>query len=148
MDLVPHQTDILEFIQAGVSGFILKDADINEFYKTIRAVDKGAQVLPPNLTGSLFTQIIKHAVTEFKPSIIEKFVQLTKREKQVIDLVADGLTNKEIAQRLKLSTYTAKSQVHNILEKLALQTRLQIVNFVHMTETSQSSTDTESSNSK
>ena len=51
LDLIPLQTDVLEFVQAGVSGFILKDANITDFYKTIRSVFEGAQVLPPHLTG-------------------------------------------------------------------------------------------------
>ena len=68
MDLLPIQADVFEFVQAGVSGFILKDAGIKEFLKTIRLVYKGTQVLPPNLTGSLFSQIVEHAISEFKPS--------------------------------------------------------------------------------
>ena len=53
-------------------------------------------------------------------------VRMTKRERQVIELIADGNTNKEIAQKLHLSTHTVKSHVHNILEKLSLSTRVQI----------------------
>jgi DNA-binding NarL/FixJ family response regulator len=56
---------------------------------------------------------------------------MTKRERQVIELIADGHTNKEIAQNLHLSTYTVKSHVHNILEKLALSTRVQIAKYLH-----------------
>jgi DNA-binding NarL/FixJ family response regulator len=56
---------------------------------------------------------------------------MTKREKQVIELISEGHTNKEIAQELHLSTYTVKSHVHNILEKLALSTRVQIAKYLH-----------------
>lgn len=132
MDLVPLQTDVYEFVQAGVSGFILKDANVTDFFKTIRAVFQGAKVLPPHLTGSLFSQIIEHAIAASKPSAIEESVRMTKREKQVIELIADGSTNKEIAQSLHLSTYTVKSHVHNILEKLALNTRVQIAKHAHL----------------
>ena len=62
MDLIPLQADVFEFVQAGVSGFILKDANVAEFYKTIRSVHQGAKVLPPLLTGSLFSQIVEHAI--------------------------------------------------------------------------------------
>ena len=120
MDLIPIQSDIVIFVEAGVSGFILKDASIAEFLKTIRLVYQGTRVLPPHLTGSLFSQIVDHAINEFKPSAIVESVRLTKRERQVIALIADGSTNKEIAQKLHLSTFTVKSHVHNILEKLAL----------------------------
>jgi DNA-binding NarL/FixJ family response regulator len=56
---------------------------------------------------------------------------MTKRERQVIDLIADGLTNKEIGLILHLSPYTVKSHVHNILEKMTLHTRVQIAKFAH-----------------
>jgi len=131
MDLIPLQADVLEFVQAGVSGFILKDATVNDFLKTIRSVVKGLQVLPPNLTGSLFSQIVENALNGLQPSEIIDSVRMTKREKQVIELISEGYTNKEIAQELHLSTYTVKSHVHNILEKLALSTRVQIAKYLH-----------------
>jgi DNA-binding NarL/FixJ family response regulator len=134
MDLIPLQTDVFEFVQAGVAGFILKDASIAEFLKTIRSVYQGAQILPPHLTGSLFSQIVEHAINGSKPSAIVESVRMTKREKQVIELIADGSTNKEIAQKLHLSTYTVKSHVHNILEKLALNTRVQIAKHAHLSD--------------
>ncbi len=134
MDLVPVQEEILEFVQEGVWGFILKDATVNDFLRTIRTVAEGNKVLPTNLTDSLFSQIVDHAVRGPKSSILIKSVRMTKREKQVIELIADGLTNKEIAQKLNLSTYTIKSHVHNILEKLALHTRVQIAKYAHTSE--------------
>jgi DNA-binding NarL/FixJ family response regulator len=134
MDLIPVQADVFEFVQQGVSGFILKDATITEFLKTIRSVAKGFQVLPPNLTGSLFSQIVDHAISRSNTSELMESVRMTKRERQVIELIAEGNTNKEIAQVLHLSTYTVKSHVHNILEKLALSTRVQIAKYAHDAE--------------
>ncbi len=134
MDLVPLQEDLLVFVQAGVSGFILKEATVDDFLRTIRSVAGGAKVLPPHLTESLFSQIVGKAVIESKPSKLVEYVKMTKRERQVIDLVADGLTNKEIAQKLHLSTYTVKSHIHNILEKLALHTRVQIANYARTSD--------------
>ena len=136
MDLIPTQEDILEFVRAGVSGFILKDATIDDFLKTIRLVAQGIKVLPSLLTGSLFSQIVDHAIhgaKEHSNKLMES-VRMTKRERQVIELVSEGMTNKEIAQRLHLSTYTVKSHVHNILEKLALHTRVQIAKYAHTSE--------------
>jgi DNA-binding NarL/FixJ family response regulator len=141
MDLIPLQADVFEFVQAGVSGFILKDATVNDFLKTIRSVAKGRQILPPNLTGSLFSQIVEQAIIESKPSILIDSVRLTKRERQVIELISDGYTNKEIAQQLHLSTYTVKSHVHNILEKLALNTRVQIAKYLHDSRKKDSASD-------
>jgi DNA-binding NarL/FixJ family response regulator len=78
MDLIPLQTDVLDFVKAGVSGFILKDANVAEFFKTIRSVYKGAQVLPPNLTGTLFSQIVEHAINGSSPSTIVESVRYDK----------------------------------------------------------------------
>lgn len=144
MDLIPSQSDVFEFVQAGVSGFMLKDISVSEFLKTIRSVYQGTQVLPPHLTGSLFSQIVEHAINGFKPSAIVESVRMTKRERQVIELIADGSTNKEIAQKLHLSTYTVKSHVHNILEKLALSTRVQIAKHAHLSESYKTAIDTTS----
>jgi DNA-binding NarL/FixJ family response regulator len=141
MDLIPMQADVFEFVQAGVSGFILKDATVIDFLKTIRSVAKGFQVLPSNLTGSLFSQIVEHAVNGSKPSTLLESVRMTKRERQVIELISEGHTNKEIAQKLHLSTYTVKSHVHNILEKLALNTRVQIAKYAHDTKKIKSASD-------
>jgi DNA-binding NarL/FixJ family response regulator len=58
-------------------------------------------------------------------------VRLTERERQVIDLLGEGLSNKEIAARLHIAIHTAKSHVHNVLEKLALHTRLEVAAFSH-----------------
>ena len=126
MDLVPIQEDILRFVEAGVSGFILKDASVNELTNTIRSVNNGEKVLPSILTGSLFSQILEYGVKELSPAILVQSVRMTKREREIVELIAEGLANKEIAHKLNISIYTVKSHVHNILEKMALNTRVQI----------------------
>ena len=126
MDLVPIQEDVMQYVEAGVSGFILKDATIPEFTKTIRCVAAGEKVLPANMTGSLFSQIVDYGVKELGPSKLTQAVRMTSREREIVSLIAEGLANKEIAHKLNISIYTVKSHVHNILEKMALNTRVQI----------------------
>ncbi len=130
MGLIPSQQDIIEFVQAGAAGFILKDATMEDVLGTIRAVARGIKILPPLLTGSLFTYVIDHALRNGKGKLRDA-VQVTKRERRIITLIAEGMSNKEIAQLLNLSTCTVKSHVHNILEKMALHSRLQIAIFNH-----------------
>ena len=134
MDLVPIQEDILRFVEAGVSGFIVKDASIAEFTKTIRSVAGGDKVLPPTMAGSLFSQIMDYGVNELGPSELIQSVRMTKREREIVELIAEGLANKEIAYKLNLSIYTVKSHVHNILEKMALNSRVQIAIHAHSAE--------------
>ena len=138
MDLLPAQEDIIAFIKAGANGFIVKDATIEDFVKTIRSVADGADVVPASLTGTLLSHIVDQAVHRSTAAVLEA-VQMTKREREITSLIAEGMSNKEIAQRLNIATYTVKSHVHNILEKLALHSRLQIAAHAH--KTSAPSTD-------
>lgn len=130
MDLVPVKADILQFIKAGASGFILKNATLKELISTIRAVADGEKVLPEHLTNSLFSEIIDHAIKSGKTKFKDA-VRMTDREKEIVELICDAMTNKEIASSLKISAFTVKSHVHNILEKLALHSRLEVANFSH-----------------
>lgn len=130
MDLLPVNEEIREFVNAGVSGFVLKDATFDEFISTIRAVAGGAKVLPPSLTESLFAQIAREAEAQ-EPARLVDAVRMTPREREVIDLIGEGLSNKEIATRLNIATHTVKSHVRNVMEKLALHTRLQIAAYSH-----------------
>jgi DNA-binding NarL/FixJ family response regulator len=129
MDLMPVHDEIMDFVNAGVSGFVLKDATFDEFVATIRSVASGEKVLPPRMTESLFSQIASEAhgrrgADEVHPVLDD--VRMTRREREVIQLIGEGLSNKEIAQRLNIAPHTVKSHVRNVMEKLALHTRLQI----------------------
>lgn len=126
MDILPDHVDIVEFVKAGGSGFILKNATIEDYIETITSVMKGNKVLPSILTRSLFTQIIELTLNNDENLLHDSF-QLTQREREVVDLISKGMSNKEIAEALHIATFTVKSHVHNILEKLSLSTRLEIV---------------------
>jgi len=135
MDLLPVHEDIVEFVNAGVSGFIMKDATLDDLVSTIRSVAGGANVLPPQMTGTLFSQIAREAVSRGRPEDLES-VRMTPREHEIIDLISEGLSNKEIAARLQIATHTVKSHVRNVMEKLALHTRLQIAAYAHRSSAS------------
>jgi DNA-binding NarL/FixJ family response regulator len=128
MGLYSDQKDIMEFIQLGASGFILKDAAFDDFLRTIKSVAVGESILPPLLAGALFSQVVREASLKGRSALLDR-ANLTKREREIIDLIAQGLSNKEVARKLNIATHTVKSHVHHILEKLALQTRLQIATF-------------------
>lgn len=133
MNMLPKQEDILQLVSCGVEGFILKDAASEEFLTTVKTVFEGEKVLPQRLTNMLFSQIIEHKNGSEMSSLLESS-NLSFREKQIIRFVAEGLTNKEIAQQLNLSSFTVKSHVHNILKKLALRKRMQIAKIAALQE--------------
>ncbi len=128
MGLLPLHEDIADFVRAGAAGFVMKDASFDEFLETIRLVASGTRVLPTQLTGSLFSQIVERALTGGKSPVLEA-VRLTQRERQVVDLISEGRSNKEIAAQMHIAIHTVKSHVHNVLEKLALHTRLEVAAF-------------------
>jgi DNA-binding NarL/FixJ family response regulator len=145
MDLAPLQPSLVDYVRAGVAGFILKDATFADSLRTIRDVAHGKKVLPPTLTSSLFSEIVDYATQRIKGNPF-KSVRMTNREKEVIELIAEGLSNKQIATRLNLAVETVKSHVHNILEKLQLHTRLEIAHYRHRSgPTSHSHPDSASS---
>ena len=124
MDVQPSQPNIIDFVRAGAAGFILRDASADEIVATLRDVASGLYVLPPKLAGVLFASVARQ--TRRAPRDGAVINRLTPREWQVIDLIADGSSNKEISSRLHLSVHTVKSHVHSVLEKLTLHSRLQV----------------------
>ena len=125
MDLIPVNEEIMELVNAGVSGFVLKDATFDEFIATIYAVASGEKILPPRISGSVLEQIAAETRNDKAEDALHD-VHMTARELEVIELIGEGLSNKEIAQRLGIASHTVKTHVRNVMEKLALHTRLQI----------------------
>ena len=130
MGLNPTRVDIVDFLKAGASGFILNGATIEDILTTIRSVARGAIVLPHRLASSLFNRAIDLALKKKKGKLTGA-VRMTKREREISELIADGLSNKEIARQINVATYTVKSHVHNILEKLGLHSRLEIAKYTY-----------------
>jgi DNA-binding NarL/FixJ family response regulator len=131
MDLRSAQHDLVDWVQAGVSGFIAKDATLDDLVRTIRSVVSGTKVLPPEMIGALFSQITGSSADRPAGGGPGDRTRLTPREEQVIALIAEGLSNKGIGARLHIATHTVKSHVRNIMEKLTLRTRLQIAAYAH-----------------
>lgn len=130
MDVLPVKEEIHEFINLGVSGFIMKDASFDDVVDAIRKVVKGLQVLPPDMSGTLYSRIAANAVATSGKRALNA-VRMTPRENEVVALISEGFGNDEIATRLAIATYTVRSHVRNIMEKLMLHTRLQIAAYVH-----------------
>jgi DNA-binding NarL/FixJ family response regulator len=126
----PVEEAMAEFAVAGASGFVPKRANHADLVGTVRSVAGGVEVVLPPLTSALFSCVARAAVARSAPAVTDA-VRMSKREREVIDLIAAGLSNKEIARRLSLATNTVKSHVHNILEKLVLHNRLQIAAHAH-----------------
>ena len=120
------EATFLRVIQAGAVGYILKDASAVEVARTIRAVAAGEAVCPAALSILLFEWVARHKVAI--PSLhLRNRLGLSRREQQLVGLIHQGLTNKEMASRLNLSEQTVKNHVHRMLRKVGAPDRLSIV---------------------
>ena len=81
-------------------------------------------MFPSSLTESLLSQIVEDATRKGLVNLAD--VKMTNREREIVDLIADGLSNKEIGKKLNIATDTVKSHVHNILEKLSVRSRVEV----------------------
>lgn len=110
-------------IAAGASGFLLKDATAGQLVEAIRSVAAGEAVLAPSLVRSVFEQ----ARSRPKPAPVSGIDDLTAREREVLEHLADGRSNAEIGEALFLSEATIKTHISHILTKLAVRDRVQAV---------------------
>jgi DNA-binding NarL/FixJ family response regulator len=122
----PDASVFLRVVQAGAVGYILKDASALEVARTIRSVAAGEAVCPSALSSALFQWVFHHKPT-FPSSHLRASLGLSRREQQLVGLIRQGLTNKEMANQLHLSEQTIKNHVHRILRKLGAPDRLSIV---------------------
>jgi DNA-binding NarL/FixJ family response regulator len=119
---------VFEAIRSGAAGFLVKDTEPAELVHAVRVVAEGEALLSPNITKRLIQEFAAHA-REPQPS--RDLEQLTAREREVMALVAVGLSNDEIAQRLFVSPATAKTHVSRAMVKLGARDRAQLVVFAY-----------------
>lgn len=117
--------DVFEAIKSGAQGYLLKSTDTRTFFDLIEGAARGETPLSGRLAARILREFAKHMNTEDTGASIED--ALSEREKQVLALAAEGLTNREIAARITLSENTIKYHFKNILEKLHLRNRAQAV---------------------
>jgi DNA-binding NarL/FixJ family response regulator len=138
MGTIPVGTSVTEYVCEGVSGFVDKNASVDEFLSTIRSVAAGLLLLPQAIKQALFSEIAAFAGPNRQARLNSGSYRLTQREQEVIRLIGDGLNNKDIATRMFVSVHTIKSHVHNIFDKLGMHTRLEIALYQRTKESSRS----------
>jgi DNA-binding NarL/FixJ family response regulator len=123
-------TYVYDALRAGASGFMLKDAPPEEIVAGVRIVANGDALLAPAVTRSVIEEFVRRdeAPPPALPAVLD---ELTPREREVLDLLAAGLSNPEICGRLVISEATAKTHVARILQKLGLRDRVQVVIYAY-----------------
>jgi len=119
----------LSAVRRGISGYLLKDASIEEIVEAVRLTSRGEAVCPPAFCSFLFQFVCNHATSVFaNPSVSQH--PLTLRQQQLTVLVAKGLTNKEIAARLNISEYTVRNHIHRIMKQVDARSRSEAVHTI------------------
>jgi DNA-binding NarL/FixJ family response regulator len=120
---------VFDALRFGASGFLLKDTRPAELLQAIRLVADGAALLSPSVTRRLVREFVSRSPRSVKPH--PQLPTLTEREREVLSLVAEGLTNDEIAERLVISPATARTHVSRTMLKLGARDRAQLVVFAY-----------------
>jgi len=119
-----EEEDLYEAVKAGANGYLLKEISIEEVAGAIRAVVTGQSLISPSMASKLLAEFNTLAKAAEEKVAVPK---LTDRELQVLKLVAQGMSNREVAEQLFISENTVKNHVRNILEKLHLHSRMEAV---------------------
>lgn len=119
------RSGLVQCIQAGANGCVLESSSLHDLYQAIERVSAGEMHCPPQLLESVYLDLARPPVTHHAQQVT--FRRLTSREMQILDLLAKRKSNKEIASQLCVSIYTVKNHVHNILEKLNVESRFDAV---------------------
>ena len=120
LGLTESEQDVMACIEAGVAGFVTREASLDELAEVIGTASRGELLCTPRLAGTLMRRVAALASSHATHPGQER---LTSRERQIVGLIEQNLTNKEIATRLGIEVVTVKNHVHNLLEKLNVQRR-------------------------
>jgi two-component system, NarL family, nitrate/nitrite response regulator NarL len=126
MSMDADESLFLEMIRRGVVGYLLRDACASDIAAAVRAVAEGAVVFPPQFSKTLLNYVARHPVSQ-DPMPAQLPMSLTRRERQLVPLVARGLTNKEIAAHFNLSEQTIKNHLHRICSKVGAEGRVKLL---------------------
>src|SRR5262249_14313388 len=118
--------NVIAWAKAGVAGYIPRTAALNDLASLLASIMRDEQRCSPRVAASLLRQMSREVEPAGERTYAPSALALTAREIQIVELVAAGLSNKEIARRLDIGVATTKSHVHNLLGKLRVQRRGQV----------------------
>lgn len=129
----PDEAFFVKAVRAGITGYLVKDASGAKVTAAIRAIARGEAVCPTQFCLALFNAVAQEV--RFTPSLRNSGLRLTRRQQELLPMIARGLTNKEIASYLNLSEQTVKNHIHRMLRKVGANDRLQVIEIAGMNQT-------------
>lgn len=124
LGLSEEKKRVLRYVEAGAAGYILKDDSLDELIDTVRAVQEGKVFVSPEIAAAMIERLsdLAQMFSDVENSVTDAS-DLTPREMEVLELIGEGLTNQQIAERLVIEIGTVKNHVHSILDKLNVSNR-------------------------
>jgi DNA-binding NarL/FixJ family response regulator len=119
---------LIEALEVGASGYLTKEAPLSDLIEAVRAVHRGETLVPPRMLGPLVKTLMRRRREHDEAR--RRVAHLTKREREVLALLAHGATKEVIAEALVISPQTARTHIQNILDKLSVHSQLEAVAFV------------------
>jgi two-component system nitrate/nitrite response regulator NarL len=123
LGLAESEAEILQYVEAGACGYVLKDDSVDELLRNLRAAYNGEALISPEIAAALMSRVSELAQLFDQAAAVPESVELTPREREVLKLVGQDLSNQEIADRLHIEVGTVKNHVHSILQKLNVTSR-------------------------
>ena len=128
LTIATDESRVFEALRAGASGYLLKDAELSDIVAGVRAAAAGHSAIAPRVAGPLLASVRDQDARQAQRAATSR-IDLSNRERSVLELVAEGCDNAEIARRLYVSQSTVKSHVSRLLEKLGVENRVQAATF-------------------
>ena len=133
LGLTEEKQHVLRYVEAGATGYVLKDDSLEDMIETVRAAQDGRVFVSPQIAAALMERLadLAHMFSGIENSVSDT-AGLTSRELEVLQLIGEGLTNQMIAEQLVIEVGTVKNHVHNILDKLNLNSRGEAAAYIRL----------------
>jgi DNA-binding NarL/FixJ family response regulator len=128
LGVMEAETEIQTYVEAGACGYVPKNTPLHQLQAVLELVTRGETMCSPRIAHAMFARLSELAQTSAS-SITDEPVILSERELEILQLIAEGWSNRQIADHLYLSPHTVKNHVHNILKKLRVQRRLEAIKY-------------------
>jgi two-component system, NarL family, nitrate/nitrite response regulator NarL len=124
LGLTESRAWVLEYVEAGADGYVAREDSVDDLLRRIRAAARDRAVVSPDIAAALMSRISRYAqLFDEVEAGLHQDASLTPREREILELIGEGLTNQEIADRLVIEVGTVKNHVHSILQKLGVTSR-------------------------
>ncbi len=137
-DCTEHKNQVLTYVSAGASGYICDGTSLKQMVETLRTIWRGEAVVSPKIAAAIMNRIAELSRRSAISSVdVSTVSELTRRQSEILTLVAKGLSNLEIAEQLYIEVGTVKNHVHSILKKLDVSSRREAARIYHQAQKSQ-----------